>query len=255
MDLPQNKFKAALKAGQQQIGLWNTIGGDSVPEALAGSGFDWLVVDTEHSPTDVPGVLTALQQIEAYPKTSAVVRPAWNDTVTIKRILDFGAQTILVPYVQNKEEAEAAVRATRYPPDGVRGVAGGTRAGRYGRVPNYTARANDEICLLVQVETTYALTQLEAIATTPGVDGVFIGPADLATSMGYPGEANHPAVQDKVEETIISLKSLGVPAGILATNKDFARRCIAAGTTFTAVATDMGLLVAAADALAAEFKL
>ncbi|NBR54194.1 MAG: 4-hydroxy-2-oxo-heptane-1,7-dioate aldolase, partial [Rhodobacteraceae bacterium] len=141
MDLPKNRFKAALAEGRQQIGLWNSIGGPSVPEALAGVGFDWIVIDTEHSPTDVPDVLRSLQAMAAYPNTNPVVRPAFNDIVLIKRILDFGAQTLLIPYVQTREEAEAAVKAVRYAPHGLRGVAGATRASGYSRIKDYFARA------------------------------------------------------------------------------------------------------------------
>jgi len=249
-----NRFKAALREGRQQIGLWGQLGGVVAPELLAGAGFDWVVIDTEHSPADVPDVLSALQAMAPFEATNVVVRPAWNDPVLIKRILDFGAQSIIVPYVQTPAEAQAAVDAVRYPPRGMRGVAGGTRASNYGRAKSYTKTADAEICLIVQVETRASLDQLEAIAGVDGVDGVFIGPADLAASLGHPGEPGHPEVKATIEEAIRRLKAIGVPSGILTLDRAFARRCIEVGTTFTAVGTDTALLVAAADGLAAEFK-
>ena len=251
--LPVNRFKARLKAGEQQIGLWSALGGPSAFEALAGVGFDWVVIDTEHAPTDVPDVLPALQAMAAFPETAPVVRPTWNDPVTIKRLLDFGAQTLLIPYVQSPAEAEAAVRACRYPPAGIRGVAGGSRASGYGQIADYPARANDEICVLVQVETAEAINQLEAIATVEGVDGVFIGPSDLAASMGFPGNPGHPEVTACIEDAIGRLKSCGVPAGILTLNREFAARCIALGTGFTAVGIDMNLLLDGAKSLRRAF--
>ena len=253
MDLPKNAFKAALKAGQQQIGLWNTLGGNTVPEALAEIGYDWIVVDTEHAARGVMDVLPALQAMAAYPRTTPVVRVVENSAATIKRVLDFGAQTILVPYVQSAEEAEAAVQAVRYPPAGMRGVAGGTRAGRYGQIKDYHARANDEICLIVQVETLEAADRLEEIALTEGVDGVFIGPADLSASMGYPGQPAHPTVKEKIAELISRLNAVQVPAGILATDPAYAKTCIELGTGFTAVGLDLPLMLNAARGLAAEF--
>lgn len=249
-----NAFKAALREGRQQIGLWCSLGGPSVPELVAGSGFDWVVIDTEHAPADVPDVLPALQAMAPFAATSAVVRPAWNDPVLIKRILDFGAQSIIVPYVQTPAEAEAAVRSVRYPPRGMRGVAGGTRASNYGRDKGYTASADAEICLIVQVETRASLDQLEAIASVDGIDGIFIGPADLAASLGFPGQPGHPEVKAAIEDAIARLKAVGMPSGILTLDRAFARRCIELGTTFTAVSTDTALLVDAADGLAAEFK-
>ena len=253
MDLPKNRFKAALAEGRQQIGLWNSIGGPSVPEALAGVGFDWIVIDTEHSPTDVPDVLRSLQAMAAYPNTNAVVRPAFNDIVLIKRILDFGAQTLLIPYVQSREEAEAAVKAVRYPPHGLRGVAGATRASGYSRIKDYFARANDEICLLVQVETIEAMGRLEEIASVEGVNGVFIGPADLAASMGFPGQPNHPEVRAQIDNAIDRLKKIGVPSGILTMDRAHAQHCIACGTTFTAVGLDLSMMLGAAKELAGAF--
>jgi 4-hydroxy-2-oxoheptanedioate aldolase len=242
MDLPRNAFKAALKAGRVQTGIWNAIPGPVVTEMLALAGFDWVLVDTEHAPAEVTDVLPALQTLAAYPSVSALVRPAWNDTVLIKRLLDLGAQTLLVPYVETPEAARAAVAAVRYPPAGVRGIGGLTRATRYGQVEGYVARAVDEICLLVQVETATALADIAAIATTPGVDGVFIGPSDLAASLGHPGNPGHPDVRAAIEGAITTLRRLGVPSGILTPDEDFTRRSIALGATFPALGIDTALL-------------
>src|SRR5512141_90636 len=165
IELPQNRFKRAIAAGQQQIGLWVSLANPYSAEIVAGSGFDWMVIDTEHSPNEVDTTLAQLQVCGAYP-VMPVVRPAWNDTVLIKRHLDIGAQTLLVPYVQNAEEAARAVAAIRYPTRGVRGVAGVTRAARFGRVKDYARRAEEELCMLVQVETREGLDAIEAIART-----------------------------------------------------------------------------------------
>jgi 4-hydroxy-2-oxoheptanedioate aldolase len=253
VDLPVNRFKQALKGGQQQIGLWNSIPGPLVAEALAGCGFDWVVIDTEHAPTDVPDVLGMLQAMAPYP-VSAVVRPAANDPVLIKRLLDFGAQTLILPYIQSAEEAQAAVAAVRYAPRGMRGVAGLTRASRFGAVPDYTRRADAEICLILQVETALALSQIEEIAATDGVDGLFIGPADLAASMGHPGALDHPAVKAAIEDAIRRITAAGKPAGILTSDAAFARACMGWGTRFTAVGMDIGLMLQAARGLAASYR-
>ena len=253
MDLPVNRFKQALKDGQQQIGLWNSIPGPLVAEALAGCGFDWVVIDTEHAPTDVPDVLAMLQAMAPYP-VSAVVRPAANDPVLIKRLLDFGAQTLILPYIQSAEEAQAAVAAVRYAPRGMRGVAGLTRASRFGAVADYTQRADAEICLILQVETALALSRIEEIAATDGVDGLFIGPADLAASMGHPGALDHPAVRAAIEDAIRRITAAGKPAGILTSDAAFARACMGWGTRFTAVGMDIGLMLQAARGLAASYR-
>jgi len=253
MNLPHNHFKQAINAGQHQLGLWCTLPGSYVAEAVAGSGFDWLLFDTEHSPSDPLTVLPQLQAVAPY-EVSAVVRPASNDTVLIKRLLDLGAQTLLIPYVQSREEAEAAVAAMRYPPEGVRGVSGLTRATRFGRVPDYGKRAHSELCLLVQLETRTALERLEEIASVEGVDGVFIGPADLAASFGFVGEPGHPKVVAAVEDAIRRLRAIGKPAGILTPDNDFARRCIELGTVFTAVGVDVGILARGTEALAKKFN-
>ena len=185
MDLPVNRFKQALRAGRQQIGIWNALPDRSVVELLAGSGFDWMMLDTEHSAADPITMLGLLQAVAPYP-VAPVVRPASNDTVLIKRFLDVGAQTLLVPYVQTAAEAQAAVAAVRYPPRGVRGISSISRATRFGRVAGYAARATARMCLLVQVETVETIERIEEIAAVDGVDGLFVGPGDLAATLGYP---------------------------------------------------------------------
>lgn len=252
MDMPVNRFKRALREGRQQIGLWCTIPGGTVAEVLAGAGYDWIVFDTEHTPGDPTTVLQQLQAAAPYP-VSAVVRPVTNDTALIKHYLDIGAQTLLIPYVQNAEEARAAARAMRYPPAGVRGVSGWTRANRYERVADYAGRAADELCLLVQVETAEALREIEAIAAVEGVDGIFVGPADLAASLGHPGDQKHPEVVAAIEDAIRRIVAAGRPAGILTLDGDVARRCMALGTRFTAVGTDGNILSRGVDALRAAF--
>ena len=252
MDLPTNRFKQRLRAGERQIGLWCSLSNAYAAEAVAGSGFDWPLLDTEHSPGGVESVLGQLQAIAPYP-VAGVVRPAWNDTVLIKKFLDVGAQTLLVPFVQSPDEAAAAVAAMRYPPQGVRGVAGTTRASGFGRIGDYARRAAEELCLLVQIETGEALERLEAIASVDGVDGVFIGPNDLAASLGHLGEPGHPEVVAAVEDAIARLKVLGKPSGIY-TTPAFARRCLDLGAAFAAVGGDLGILARGTEALAASFK-
>lgn len=254
MDIPKNLFKQRLKSGQQQFGVWNGIGSSLVAELLAASGYDWIVIDTEHGAMEVADVLPSLQAIAGYPGASAVVRPAINDWVLIKRHLDQGAQTLMIPYVQSAEEARAAVNAMRYPPRGVRGVAGVTRASRFGMVEGYSTRAEAELCLIVQVETRAALDRLEEIAQVDGVDGVFIGPADLAASLGHPGDSGHHEVVAAIEGAIARLKAVGVPSGILTLDLAFARRCIELGTSFTALSIDMALMARSARDLLAAFR-
>lgn len=254
MDLPANQFKARLKAGTQQLGIWNNIGGPVAPEILAGAGFDWLVLDTEHSPVEVTGILPGLQILAGYPETSPVVRIAINDTTLIKRHLDQGAQTLLIPYVESAEEAATAVAGMRYPPGGFRGVAGAVRASGYGRIPDYGKRAADELCLVVQVETRTALDRLEDIASVEGVDGVFIGPSDLSASLGHIGNAGHPEVVAAIKDALDRLKAIGVPAGILAVDPTFARQCIDWGFDFTAVGVDAVMLAKASSALRESFR-
>jgi 4-hydroxy-2-oxoheptanedioate aldolase len=253
MELPANNFKRALKANRLQIGLWCSLSSHYATELVAGSGFDWILLDTEHSPNDLESVLQQLQAAAPYP-THPVVRVPWNDMVTIKRYLDIGAQSLLIPYVQNAEEAKAAVAYTRYPPAGVRGVAGATRATRFGRAKDYAKRAHEEICVLVQVETQTALDQLEKIAAVDGVDGVFIGPADLHASLGYVGETNNPKVMPVIDDAIRRIRKCGKAPGILTGVEADAKRWIECGGLFVAVGADTGVLARGTEALAAKFK-
>lgn len=253
MDVANNTFKRSLRDRELQIGLWSTLCSNLVAEILAHSGFDWVLLDTEHSPNELPGLLTQLQAM-GRGSAAPVVRAAWNDTVLIKRILDIGAQSILLPYVQTADEARKAVAAVRYPPRGVRGVSATSRASQFGRMKDYFSQADQEICLLVQVETASALEQLESIAAVDGVDGVFIGPADLSASLGHLGDARHPDVQRALQDAGRRLRAAGKAAGILTAVEEDARRYIEWGYTFVAVGVDTALLAGAADRLARAFK-
>ncbi|KQZ01727.1 hypothetical protein ASD45_13345 [Pseudolabrys sp. Root1462] len=249
----RNAFKAAIRAKKLQVGLWQSLCSNVAVEICSDSGFDWLLLDTEHSPNEIPDLLSQLQAMEKGTAT-AIIRPAWNDAVLIKRCLDIGAQALLIPYVQSVEEAKAAVAATRYPPHGIRGVSVSARASRYGRVSGYLTKANSEICVLVQVETRQSLDALEDIAAVDGVDGVFIGPSDLAASLGHLGNPAHADVQAAMKDAVERLTKVGMPAGILTSNEEEARRYIDWGFLFVAVGSDVGLLAKNADALAKKFK-
>lgn len=253
MELPVNQFKRGMKAGKAQIGLWSSLSSNYSVEVIAGSGFDWLLLDTEHSPNDLENVVTQLQGASAYP-TTAIVRPAWNDMVLIKRFLDVGVQTLLIPYIQTAQEAADAVAYTRYPPRGVRGVAGTTRATRFGRVKDYFKRADEELCVLVQVETRLGLDNLDAIIGTDGVDGVFIGPADLSAGLGHLGNIPHPEVQKAIDDAIRRIRKAGKAPGILAPVEADARRYLDQGCLFVAVGADVGLLARESEKLCAKFK-
>jgi 4-hydroxy-2-oxoheptanedioate aldolase len=252
MKLPVNAFKAGLRAGRQQIGMWNTVPGPVVTEALACCGYDWVVVDTEHSLTDVPDTMGMMQALAAH-GVPAVVRPASNDVVLIKRFLDLGAQTLMIPYVQSAAEAEAAARAMRYAPRGIRGVSGMTRANGYGAVQGYFEGAEAELCLIVQIETTLAVERIAEIAAVDGVDALFIGPADLGMTMGRTGAMADADVRAVVERAVKAIMAAGKPAGILVTDPAVAKACIGWGTTFTAVGVDLSLMVGAARALRGQF--
>jgi 4-hydroxy-2-oxoheptanedioate aldolase len=253
IEFQKNAFKAALAQGKLQVGIWSSLCSNIAADILSDSGFDWILLDTEHSPNEIPDLVGQLQAVRGGTATP-IIRPAWNDAVLAKRALDIGAQTLLFPYVQNAEEAKRAVAATRYPPQGIRGVSVAARASRYGRTPGYLGKANTEICVLVQVETREALNELEAIAKVDGVDGVFIGPSDLAASLGHIGNPAHADVQAAIKDAVTRLKKVGKPAGILTGNEDEARRYIEWGFLFAAVGADVGLLAKNADALAKKFK-
>jgi 4-hydroxy-2-oxoheptanedioate aldolase len=253
MDRLHNPFKQALKSGRLQIGLWHSLSSHVAVEILADAGFDWILLDTEHAPNELPMVFSELQAMSGG-TAHAVVRPAWNDPVIIKRLLDIGAQSLLIPYVETEEEARRAVMSVRYPPEGFRGFAGQSRASRYGRIKGYHAAANAQICLLVQVETKLGLENLERIARVEGVDGVFVGPGDLSAGLGYLGQPTHPEVIRIIDDMIVRIKEAGSAPGILTGDAELAQHYIELGCLFAAVGSDTGLLARGADQLAAKFR-
>jgi 4-hydroxy-2-oxoheptanedioate aldolase len=254
MDILTNTFKQALRDRKPQIGLWAGLASAYTSEIVAGAGFDWLLIDGEHAPNTLQTTLSQLQSVAAYP-VAPVVRPAWNDSVQIKQILDTGAQTLLVPMIQSAEEAAAAVAAVRYPPAGIRGVGSAlARSSRWNRIPNYLERANDQMCVLVQIETPAGIDALDEILAVDGVDGAFIGPADLSAGMGYLGQPEHPEVLKTIDEAITRIVRSGKAAGILHSGVAQAKHYLALGATFVAVGVDAVLLARAAEKLAGEFK-
>lgn len=253
MNTPANLFKQAIREGRPQIGLWASLCSNVAAEVIASAGFDWILIDTEHAPNELPMVLSQLQALVGG-TAAPVVRPAWNDMVLMKRLLDVGAQNLLIPYVQTAEEARAAVAATRYSPQGIRGVAVTHRANRFGRVKDYFKRANEEICLLVQIETHLALENIEAIAAVEGIDGLFIGPSDLAAALGHLGENNHPEVRAAIEDAFKRIRKAGKAPGILTPVEADARHWLSHGCVVLAVGSDIGLLARQSEDLAARFK-
>jgi 4-hydroxy-2-oxoheptanedioate aldolase len=253
MDLPVNRFKHAIHSGQKQIGLWSHLCSHISTEILAHCGFDWMVLDMEHSPNELPDILSQLQAMNGGSATP-VVRVPWNDAVTFKRLLDIGVQSFLVPYVQSAEEARNAVAATRYPPHGVRGYAGAPRASGYGRVKDYAHRCAEELCLLLQIETVEGLKNLEAIAAVEGVDGIFIGPGDLSAALGHLGNPKHPDVLKTIDEAIARIRACGKAPGILTGDETLARHYVQQGCLFVAVGADQNLLRDSAQALSSRFK-
>ena len=253
MDLPVNRFKHAILSGQKQIGLWSHLCSHISTEILAHCGFDWLVLDMEHSPNELPDILSQLQAMNGGSATP-VVRVPWNDAVTFKRLLDIGVQSFLVPYVQTAEEARQAVAATRYPPHGVRGYAGAPRASGYGRIKDYAHRCADEMCLLLQIETVEGLNNLEAIAAVDGVSGIFIGPGDLSAALGHLGNPKHPDVLKTIDEAIARIRACGKAPGILTGDESLAKHYVAQGCLFVAVGADQNLLRDSAQALSSRFK-
>ncbi|WP_253949403.1 HpcH/HpaI aldolase/citrate lyase family protein [Mangrovicoccus sp. HB161399] len=237
----KNGFKAALAEFRRQDGLWCTLADPLAVEMMAGMGFDWMLFDTEHSPVDAVSVLPLLQAAACAP-VHPIVRPTHLNAPEIKKLLDLGAQTLLVPMVDTAEQAAHAVACMTYPPKGIRGVSGMTRATGFGAEKGYHARASEELCLLVQVESVAALREIEAIAAVPGVDGIFVGPADLAASMGHPGNPGHSDVKDAVVDAIRRIRAAGKPPGVLAVDPDLHARAVAAGAVFVSGDIDLTAL-------------
>jgi 4-hydroxy-2-oxoheptanedioate aldolase len=257
MQLPVNPFKQALAEKRAQIGLWIGLADAYSTEICAGAGFDWLLLDCEHSPNDLRTLLRQAQAVAGYPSTHSISRvPVGHGhagTTLIKQRLDLGIQTLLVPMVDTAQQATELVRAMRYPPHGIRGM-GGARASRWGRIASYPKEANSQVCLLVQAESQLALDNLEAIAAVEGVDGIFIGPADLSASLGFPGDPMNPKVQAAIEDACKRINAAGKAAGILTPDEALAKKYLEMGFTFVAVGLDNNLLARHSSALAARFK-
>jgi len=247
----ENKFKQSLKAGRLQVGLWTSFADPYAIEIVASAGFDWLLIDGEHAPNDLRAVLAQLQAVAAYP-AQPVVRLPIGDPVLIKQFLDLGAHSLLIPLVESGKQAQQLVSATRYPPVGTRGVAS-ARASRWGSITDYMARADELVCLLLQVETRKGLQNLEEILAVQGVDGIFIGPSDLAASLGHPGEPSHADVVPVIEDAITKIKASGKAAGVLTADPDLARAYIGRGVTFCAAGIDTIILSQALKALARKY--
>lgn len=254
MPAPKNTFKAALAEHRPQIGCWMSFGEAYAAELMSTTGFDWLVIDGEHGPNDLRSIrdqLMIVTQSQSHP----VVRVPYGQDWIIKQTLDAGAQTLLVPLIDTAEQARDMVRACRYAPDGIRGMGGaGSRVTRFGEITDYATTANDEICLLVQVETRLGIENLDEILAVDGVDGVFIGPADLSADMGYPGNSGAPEVQDVIAEAVRKIEAADKAAGILTLTLEGAKTHLDQGATFVAVGIDTLVLAKAARALSAEAK-
>lgn len=253
MKLTENPFTHALQQKNKQIGLWCSLRNNLSAEIIAYSGYDWILVDMEHTPNDISSVLGQLQAI-AHSGSTAIVRPEWNDAVLVKRLLDLGAPGLLFPMIQSVEEAQRAVAATRYPPRGIRGVSGTTRANAFGRIKDYFERTEDETAVLVQLETRAAIEQAEAIAAVDGVSGVFFGPADIAADIGKLGQPTCDEVWELILPTAQRLIDQGVPVGTLVLNAGRAAQLLNQGFTFVACGSDLSLLAQGADTLIEAVK-
>ena len=254
MQMPVNEFKQAMLAKQLKIGLWVSLSGAYTADAVASTGFDWLLIDGEHAPNDVRSILGQLQAVAGHP-SQPVVRPVVGDTALIKQLLDAGALTLLIPMVETAEQAAQMVAATRYPPKGIRGVGfGSARASRWNGVKDYAHLADDQMCVLVQVESAKGLANLEAICAVDGIDGVFFGPADLSASMGHLGNANHPDVQRAIIDGIKTIRAAGKAPGILVFDRAQGQQYIDAGVLFMAVGVDGMLLTKACRELALSYR-
>ncbi|MEO7336824.1 MAG: 2-dehydro-3-deoxyglucarate aldolase [Caldimonas sp.] len=243
-----NRFRENLVAGKRLIGCWCSLASPITTEVLGIAGFDWLLLDGEHSPNDVLSFIPQLMALKDS-VSAPVVRPAWNDPVEIKRLLDIGFYNFLIPMIESAEAARAAVAATRYPPQGIRGVSVAQRGNRYGTVPDYMRLANDQACVMVQIESRKGMAAAAEIAAVEGVDGVFIGPSDLAAGLGHLGNPGHADVQQAIAEVFATVKAAGKPLGTLAPVEADARRYLSMGATFVAVGSDLGLFKAATQGL------
>ncbi|HEX7761610.1 MAG TPA: HpcH/HpaI aldolase/citrate lyase family protein [Caulobacteraceae bacterium] len=249
-----NPFKQALAERRPQIGLWQSLANPYTAEICAGAGFDWLLFDGEHAPNTVQTLLAQLQAVAAYP-VEPVARPPIGEAAVIKQYLDIGCRSLLIPMVESADQAARLVAATRFPPVGMRGVASATsRASGFGANAAYLARAHEDICLLVQIESRTGLDAIEAIAAVDGVDGLFIGPQDLAGSLGHLGDPRHPTVQSAIEDALKRIAAAGKPAGLFALDAEDARARLGRGVAFVSTGTDIGLLARNARALAAECR-
>jgi 4-hydroxy-2-oxoheptanedioate aldolase len=254
MELPVNRFKRGLGSGDVQYGLWLGLPDTSVAEIAAGAGFDWLLIDHEHSPFELRDIMAHLQAIAPYP-VAPVVRPVSHDSALLKKLLDIGVQSFLVPMVDTAEQARTLARTLRYPPQGDRGLGTSiSRAARWNRLPDYVHRANEEICLIVQAESVTAMANLDEILAVEGVDGVFIGPSDLAASMGHIGDAGHPDVAAAIDHALAQIAASGKHGGMFSLDPQKAAHYSEKGANFLAVGTDTTLLAGATRALAARFK-
>ncbi|KEA63643.1 2,4-dihydroxyhept-2-ene-1,7-dioic acid aldolase [Marinobacterium lacunae] len=254
MEMPKNRFKQGLASGRTQFGLWLGLPDNSAAEILACAGFDWLLIDGEHAPFDLRTIMSHLQALAPY-DVAPIVRCVEGDTALIKQLLDIGVQSLLVPMVEDAEQAKQLVRAVRYPPAGIRGL--GTslaRAARWNQIPGYLKKANDEICLIVQVETARAMENLDEILAVEGVDGVFIGPSDLSASMGYIGDAGNPAVVEAINTGLNKIRASGKYAGLLCLDPSLAGQYIEQGANFVGVGVDTLILAQGARKLAQQFK-
>lgn len=253
MKIQTNAFKRALREGKLQLGMWVGFADAYVAEALATVDFDWLLIDGEHAPNDLRSTLAQLQSVASY-RSHPIVRPAEGTVAGIKQLLDLGAQTLLIPMVETAEQAAQMVSATRYPPHGIRGVGSAlARSSRWNQIPDYLHTADNEMCLLVQVESAAALERAAEIAAVDGVDGVFFGPADLSASMGLLGQPGHPSVQQAIVDGIEAVQSAGKAAGVLSADQTLAKKYIEAGATFVAIGVDATLLVRSAKDLLGKF--
>ncbi|MDO8864240.1 4-hydroxy-2-oxoheptanedioate aldolase [Haliea sp. E1-2-M8] len=254
MQMPINNFRQGLTSNRQLIGLWLGLANSYSAELAANAGFDWLLIDGEHAPNDLNGILAQLQALAPYP-VQPVVRPPVGDTALIKQYLDLGIQTLLVPMVDNAEQARQLVRAMRYPPLGIRGVGSAlARASRWNNIADYLDKADEEMCLLVQIESQEGLANIESIAAVEGVDGVFIGPADLSASLGHRGNPGHHDVQAAIEDGIARIQKSRKAVGILSADEKLARRYLELGCNFVAVGVDTSLLMRSLVQLASKFK-